>query len=226
MDWWSYFFCFVIASGSGAVELVARYKDEPWRAINTTPATVYLVINGLAACAALYALIHFSGLIADWQVLATSERSKYVIAAALGAMAIFRTSLMNIRVADTDIQLGPSMFLEILRSAADRAVDRAMAVPRSQKVSQIMTPVEFAKAKVVLPTYCFALMQNVTAAEQQQFGMLVASLEAADMSESVKSLNLGLALLNLVGEKVLTTAVENLGSELGEAVVTAASLPT
>jgi hypothetical protein len=213
MDW-SYFFCFFIAAGTGIVELVARYKDEPWRAIRTSPAFVYLVINGLAACAALYAVIHFGEVEAIWGDLATSERTKYVIGAALGAMAIFRTSLMNIRVADTDIQLGPSMFLEILRGAADRAVDRAMAVPRSQKVSTIMAAVAFAKAKVVLPTYCFALMQNVTAAEQQQFGMLVDSLDAAEMSESVKSLNLGLALLNLVGERVLTTAVENLGAEL------------
>jgi len=213
MDW-SYIFCFVIAAGGGAIELVARYKDEPWKAIQTTPAAVYLIINGFAACAALYVVIQFSGV--TWDSLKSAERSKYVVGAALGAMAIFRTSLLNIRVADNDIQLGPSMFLEILRAAADRAVDRAMAVPRSQKVSLIMSSVEFSRAKVVLPTYCFALMQNVTAAEQQQFGLLVDSLDAADMSESVKSLNLGLALLNLVGEKVLTTAVENLGEELGQ----------
>ena len=58
-------------------------------------------------------------------------------------------------------------------------------------------------------------MQNITADEQQQFAMQIDSLANADMSDTTKSLNLGLALMNLVGDDVLQIAVDNLASEIG-----------
>lgn len=77
-----------------------------------------------------------------------------------------------------------------------------------------MDKVLFKKAQVALPAYCFALMQNVSAEEQATFGRQIAQLSTADMTDEVKTLTLGLALMNVVGDAVLTAAVQSLGPQI------------
>lgn len=78
-----------------------------------------------------------------------------------------------------------------------------------------MDRVLFSKAQSALPTYCLALMQNVSSDEKVSLANDVAALaNKADMSERQKSLALGLTLLNLVGEDLLAAAVSALGTEL------------
>lgn len=44
--------------------------------------------------------------------------------AGVSAMAFFRSSLFVVRAGDRDVGVGPSGFLQIFLTAADRAVDR------------------------------------------------------------------------------------------------------
>ena len=53
--------------------------------------------------------------------------------------------------------MGPGLFLQTLRDAADREVDRARAHARGIAVAQLMRGVDFAKAAVTLVPYCLAL---------------------------------------------------------------------
>jgi hypothetical protein len=55
-------------------------------------------------------------------------------------------------------------------------------------------------------------MQNVSQQEQKEIGDQVNKLSASTMDDKVRSLNLGLALINLVGTDVLKSAVSNLGA--------------
>ncbi len=74
-------------------------------------------------------------------------------------MAFFRTSLLVVRAGDRDVAIGPSGFLQIFLTAADRAVDRKRAAARSDAVAEVMKRVDFTKALKALPPYCLALMQ-------------------------------------------------------------------
>jgi hypothetical protein len=73
-----------------------------------------------------------------------------------------------------------------------------------------MDGVTFDRAKAALPAYCLALMQNVGPQEQKALADQVNSLSSTPMADQVRALNLGLALINLVGEKVLRRAVADL----------------
>jgi hypothetical protein len=134
-----------------------------------------------------------------------------VLLAGFGAMAFFRTSLFTLRVANVDVAVGPSLLLDALLIAADRAVDRNLAVERAKVVSRIMQGVTFDEAKRSLPTLCFSLMQNLSSDEAQQITQAVDAMASQnDIDDHVKALNLGLILLNSLGESVLETAVGNL----------------
>jgi hypothetical protein len=209
---------YVLAAGLGVAigtsELVSRYRDAPFRTLVTIPASLYIGLNGAASLAALALVRQFGWLQQasgpdEVQTLLTQA-----LAAGLSAMALFRTSLFTIRVANTDIGIGPAAFLQILLSAADRACDRTRARPRAAAVQEIMRGISFQRSMQALPSLCFGLMQNVSGEEQRTFGTVVTQLETSQMDDVFKANSLGLALMNVVGEGVLRQAVNMLRDDI------------
>jgi hypothetical protein len=190
----------------GASELISRYKDHPWAAIKSWPAIVYIAINGTASVSAL-GLMQANG----W--FAKSHLTQ-ILMAGVSAMAFFRTSLFVVRAGDRDVAVGPSGFLQIFLTAADREVDRKRASARSKAVADVMKDVDYNEAKGALPEYCLALMQNVADEDQQTLSRALEKLEAQDLETSVKAMLLGIELINVVGVDVLTTAVKSLGEQI------------
>ena len=208
MDWsWLDWVAVAVLGGVvGASELISRYKDNPFAAIKTLPAIFYIVINSAASLGAL-------GLIHAGKWFETSHWTQ-ILMAGVSAMAFFRTSLFVVRAGDRDVGVGPSGFLQIFLTAADRAVDRKRAAARSEAVAKVMKEVDFPKALRALPPFCLALMQNVSPEDQQVLKRVVEDLEKRDAEPSVRALLLGIELMNVVGVDVLTTAVKALGEQI------------
>jgi hypothetical protein len=202
----------LIGLGVGMVELVARYRDNPLRALRTFSALSYVILNVVACvvCLAVLDIVRPSWIFDDKGLLDDKGRLYLILAAGFGAVAIFRSSIFKLKTPDGDFAVGPSIILDTLLSASDRGVDRQIAAPRGEIVSRIMKGVTFDRAKAALPAYCFALMQNVGPQEQKAFSDQVNSLSATPMADQVRALNLGLALINLVGTRVLERAVADL----------------
>lgn len=199
----------VAGAAVGTAELVSRYRDAPVRALVTVPAGVYVALNALSSFGAL-ALIRQMNWLADVSTDPVNRLLIQTTVAGLGAMAFFRSAIFTVRVGSEDVSVGPAGLLQVLLTAADRACDRSRAGPRAEAISHIMKDIAFDKAKQALPALCFGLMQNVSVEEQKSFGIVVKELEAAQMDAVVKANNLGLALMNLVGQRVLGLAVDML----------------
>ncbi len=129
-------------------------------------------------------------------------------------MALFRTSLFVVRVGREDVGIGPSSILAVVLQAVERAVDRGRAEVRDGFIAGLMKTVDFQKAFEALPAYCIALMQNLSEQDQQAFARQVKDIRDSQAPQRAKSYLLGLALLNLVGEDVLKSAVKTLGDEI------------
>jgi hypothetical protein len=196
----------VLGGVVGSSELIYRYKDDPGAAIKSWPAIFYIVINSAASMGAL-ALIHAN----NWFGPA---RWTQILMAGVSSMAFFRTSLFVVRAGDRDVGIGPSGFLQIYLAAADRAVDRKRAAARSGAVDTVMKGIDFDKAVKALPPYCLGLMQNVSPEDQQVLRQALDLLKASDAEPGVKTLLLGIELINVVGKDVLTTAVHSLGDQI------------
>lgn len=137
-----------------------------------------------------------------------------MLTAAFGTAAFLRSAFFTVRMDGKDIGLGPALLWQTLLDATDRAVDRARAAPRSDIIRAIMAGIDFDRAAAALPEFCFHLMQNVSSDERKSMATQVAELRAADMDPLAKTFNLGLNLLNVVGERVLREAVWALGAQI------------
>lgn len=201
-----------VAALVGTGELAARYRDAPKDVLSSWPAILYVGLNALAGAVALWVIDAFGWTFgADGAALPVVKTA----AAGLGAMAVLRSALFTVRVRDVDVEAGPHALLNVILGTVDRAVDRKRAHRRSMVVQEIMASVDFDKARDALPSDCLALMQNVTEDEQKAVANEVARLESAvHLSATVKSRNLGLVLLNVVGETVLRASVDALSDEI------------
>jgi hypothetical protein len=204
---------FVLGALVGAGELVSRFRDEPTRAITSLPGLLYLTVNGIASVAAIVALWTFGWVPAP----ASPEQTRLlqIMASGFGAMAVFRTALFTVRISGTDIGVGPVAFLQIMLAAIDRAVDRKRARERAERVLSIMDGLTFTDLFASLPAFAFALMQNLSSEDKTSISEQVKTLAASPMPDQAKVLNLGLLLMNFVGEAVLEEAVKALRKQLG-----------
>ena len=197
----------------GCGELVARYRDAPVHPLTMRAGLAYITFNAVAGVSALVIIRTFG-----WTFGVTEAgplRLTRILVAGFGSIALFRTSLFVMRIGDQDVGVGPNAFLTAILGAADRSVDRERARTRSTLVTQIMEDVNFSKARAALPTYCLALMQNVAAEEKTALAEDVAALvNNTDMGDKEKTLALGLRLMNLVGDSVLSAAVQALREEI------------
>jgi hypothetical protein len=212
-----YLWAAVIGLTVGLIELVGRYRDNPWRALQTPWAAAYMAINAAAALLALYFLEVWRP---EWVYGAPGTeiddkiRLTAILVAGLGASTLLRSSFLKLKSPDGEIPIGPSVILDTLLKAVDRAVDRTMARDRAQLAAEIMGEISFDRAKAGLPAYCFALMQNVPIEEQLRLFSEVAKNATADIDGRIKSFNLGLGLLTIVGSEVLRRAVNDIRDQI------------
>lgn len=214
-------FEWLVAGLLGAIissaEIISRYRDEPEYALRTWPSLFYMLVNALASVTTLAIIRAFNWNFGISDPLLVGWAQVFI--AGLGAMAILRASFFTIQVGNENVPIGLNRYLDVLLAAVDRAVDRKRAEERGKVVGEIMAQVDFEKAYQALPAYCLALLQNLPQEDQDQLGKKIGLLyNSTGISPRVKSLLLGIALMNLVGENVLRAAVKNLGTDLeGEA---------
>jgi hypothetical protein len=192
-------------------ELISRYRDDPARAVWSLPAALYVGVNCAASAAALWLIREFG-----WTFGATGATSAtvQVLVAGFGAAALFRSSLFNMTVGDQIVGVGPAAILNVILSAADRAVDRKRARIRFEKTSEIMRDISFADHAESLVLCCWAAMQNASSVEIKAIDDQMLSLRSKTegVPDQVKSLVLGLALQTVVGDRVLREAAQRLAA--------------
>jgi hypothetical protein len=203
-------FVAVLGAFTGTIELIGRYRDDPFRAVRTAGAALYILVNVAAAVAGLLLLQKIGAhLITETE---PEKRAIYeVLIAGFGSLALLRSSIFKMRWDDTDVSVGPALLLDVLLAAADRGVDRRRAADRAGQVADAMRDVSFDKAITSLPPFCFAVMQNMSAEEQSDISKQIEKVQSNPaIDPNVKSMLLGLLLMNSVGLNVLREAVKQL----------------
>ena len=208
---WRYESVAVLGASVGTAELLSRYKDAPSWVLLSVPGIVYIALNVSAALLALGLIQAF-----DWRFGAKGDgaAATQVLVAGLGSMALFRSSLLVVKVGSDDVGIGPSSVLSVLMAASDRAADRLRAADRAGRVRDIMGNVSYTKAQDALPTVAVALMQNLSAAEVATLNADLDGLKSKKLPDFTKSLLLGLKLTNMVSTEVLSAAKQSLGDSI------------
>ncbi len=116
----------------GGSELVSRYRDEPTRALTSTPGVFYMLLNAIISMSAYGLLTRYgAGLIPSL----TDDPLMRSIVGGFGAMAILRSKFLTLRTENgEDVGVGPDAAISAFLSAADRGVDRTRAAKRLKLV--------------------------------------------------------------------------------------------
>lgn len=212
MNIWDWAVAGILGILVGLGGIISRYRDEPFYVLRTIPAMFYMLLNASVSMFALF-LAH----VFEWHFgMSTPESIRWaqVLGAGFGAMILIRSSFLTVHAGDEVLSIGPNSLLQSLFDAIDREVDRVRAEARATSVSRIMKGVSFERAYMTLPAYAFALLQNLSPEDQEDFGKLVKTIFTAPLDDRTKALLLGAQLLNLVGEDVLEAAVKGLGEHI------------
>jgi hypothetical protein len=205
---------YVIAFGlgglNGAADLAGRFRDSPSRALSSLPGFLFIALNGAASILALYLIQAFGW---SFGAAGAGVEVMQVLVAGLSAVALFRTSV-QVRLGGTLQSVGLDRVAQAFLDSAETAVDRLRAIQRAQEVAAVMHSVDFDKAWISLPAFAIALMQSVSQPDQLALGKAVGDLVKGNQPKAVKSLLLGLLLMNLLGGGALRAAVDGLGSDI------------
>lgn len=207
----NYVYAGLIGLGTGATELMSRYRDRPFDAVISAPGLGYMMVNAAAAVLAFYFLTL-------WQK-PEGDSAVRVLTAGIGAMAVFRSGLFTTRVGGQDIPIGPNFILKTILDVLDRAYDRQRANRRAELIGTIMGGVDFAQAKASLTELSLNLMQNVAGEEREKIAREIERVGGlGGLGGEAQAMVLGLKLIDIVGENTLRAAATNLGSSISSFV--------
>ncbi|MDR3462351.1 MAG: hypothetical protein P4L76_08560 [Beijerinckiaceae bacterium] len=204
----------------GAAELISRHSDHRLRAISTVPSLAYLLLNGLMSVFALlvinYVRPEWLGYKTDASGIVQSPESIWLIlAAGFSGATFFRSSVFKLKTPDGDMSIGPAIIIDVFLNVIDESVDRIIGQQRLIEVSAIMDGVNFDKAAKNLPTFSFAALRRLSPDAQQQFAFQLKQLaDRTELDPKVRSISLGLSIMNLTGKPILTQAVTQLGDTI------------
>lgn len=214
----SYLAVFVLAALVAVSELVARYKDNPSRALITGPAIGYVALNGAIGMAALYLLEVFAPEIFGLEGCdpkapsATCEQGwlGMVLAAAFGSLAVMRSAFARVTIQGEELGVGPSAIIEILQRALDREVDRQRAFRRMDELPSALRDMPLDIVNTTLPAICVELMQNLSAEEKKALDQRIKLVPELKIHEKMRPLIVALILQEYVGKDVLVRAVDKI----------------
>lgn len=212
----------VLGSLVGVTELVSRYRDTSTGAVFTRPGAAYILTNAIAAALALVLANGF-----DWNFgindgdgFENQQLVRWVRVAAsgLGAMAIFRSSLLTRRIGDVDVPIGPAAVLAVILDAADRQVDRERARVIARSATRLMTGLDYAKVRDALATTALAALQNMSDEDQSTLANKLRALDDPALAPFVKLQSLGEVLVQTFGVDLVSELVTAMTADLSTRV--------
>jgi hypothetical protein len=192
----------------GGAELVGRYQDKPAAAVFSPSGLLYIAVNASASTAALIAAEAMGwGFALPDGAPPVGASVAQVMAAAVGAAAIFRSSFMIAQ--DKGVSIGPILLLSGLLKIVDAAMERKRALSRLS--TNDLNGLSFANDHAALAELCSHAIRRYELSEAQRLGELAADLRARDdLTDADKLDCFGLELSRLVGERALRKAAERL----------------
>lgn len=216
MDW---VLATVIGTGTALVELLSRYRDEPFKVIATSQfAWVYLLLNALLALGAHGVLLDSSyAPIADAAEV-PSGRAALGMIAGLAAAVVLRSKVFTARIGDEQVSIGPGYVVDQLLSIIDAQIDRRRALERVRIVVDVMTGRDFEGSKQHASTMVTGSRQSLSLQDQKDLANQMREIIDRQIPDQEKSYALGFVLLDFMGEEFLREVATNLpkSADLGE----------
>jgi hypothetical protein len=199
----------------GMMEIIQRYKAEPFSAVFTVWGELFCLFNGLVSAGA-YLLLYLMA--PEGEPATFLGHLKLAAIGGFGAAVVLRAKIITARLPDGQaVAVGPDYVVQTFLDVIDCKLDQLRARVRYDTVHRLMKDIDFDKAMLKLTSQLYLAMQSVSEAELAEFRARVDELYRIDevqMDRQEKAYNLGYYLLDLVGKEFLEHVVDQYRDEL------------
>ena len=193
----------------GLSEILSRYRDEPLLAASTAAGLAYLSLNGVISLAAFALLQKY-----PQQIFPALKDDLFLtsLVAGFGAMAVFRSKFFTFRSPDgKEFPIGPAIVLDTVLRTIDSKIDRRRATERQAQVFESMITLhDFASVSNYFEA-SLSSFQNLSQDDKTEIKNVIDQYRAlTSWPDTLKSLGLGFAFLNISGEENYDQVMANL----------------
>jgi len=200
---------FLFGASVGFSEILSHYRDEPLSATFTIFGIAYLFLNGLISLAAFFVLRKYPDQILP---LVKDDYLLTAVVAGFGAMVVFRSKFFTYRSDDgKDIPIGPSVVLDTIFKTIDAKIDRRRATKRQIRIFEKLHDIQdFGNMANYIEASLFSF-QNLSQEDKTQIKTILDQYRAMTAwPDSLKSMGVGFAFLNIAGEENFDHVIDNL----------------
>lgn len=198
---------FALGAFVGFVEVLVRFRDEPFQAVSSTPGIAYFSINGVAATA-IYSLIVYLKVTFGAPPDSPLTHVLQVTIAAFSGIAFLRSGFFVGKDKNTgeNMMYGPALVLESILAVVSTQVDRDRAYSRIKLAEAKASTISLVQAQGMLGVLV-ASVQTMPAEQTTGINAAAAGIGSnATLEEKTKVKMLLLLYLTHFGEKAVDAA--------------------
>jgi hypothetical protein len=196
----------------GVTEILMRFRDEPIWAINSSPGSLYALLNGTSSLLA-FCLIRYLDI---W--FGAAPRSEIgnvlqVLTAGLGAMSFLRSGIFvsKTNADDKETSFGPAIILQRVLDVLSSQVDRQRAIQRDKFVASAAQRIRTDEDLSHFAFYASSLMQTLSDEQTQNLHLAMTEVQSNPQVPLFRKNQVCLLLLlNLLGEDALKAALDRM----------------
>jgi hypothetical protein len=177
------------------------------KAICTTAALIYTLVNGALAIAALRLMQLF-----NVPQNSPIEQLNAIVVAGLGSMLVLRSKLFSVKVGGDDkeqVSIGPDELVRIYLRFLEAEIDRERSLARMTFVRRLMRNIDFDRVKLYAVTMLDS-PQTLSVDERNQIVKIIEDISnQSSIDSQMKSFRLGFVLINAMGEAFLEEVCRN-----------------
>lgn len=198
---------FALAAFVAFVEVLVRFRDEPFQAGASAPGVAYFTVNGVAA-AAIYCLIAYLGINFGAPDDSHLKHVMQVTIAAFSGIAFLRSGFFVGKDKNTgeNMMYGPALVLENILAVVSTQIDRERAMRRIRFSEELSASLNLEQTQGMLGILV-ASVQTMAAEQATGINATAASIGSnAALVEKVKVKMLLLLYLTHFGEQAVNAA--------------------
>lgn len=189
------------------IEILSRYHDEPRWILKNYATWVYIIINGAASFFVLKIAKIFNLQIS---ILNSSDNPCiYAVLIAFSAMAIIRSSILNIQISGKDISQGMQGNINKLLKWVDRTYDRKRSCYILDDIKEMVKDIPFEVVASDILLTCVSAMDGISEEERDNLLKARDDLNAdGRLTSQAKTNHLAINIAKITGIALLSKSID------------------
>lgn len=197
----------IIGAFVAAVEILTRYYDEPKWIYRSYATWIYIIINSTVS----FFILKIAKIV-DLEISTINAQQNpyiYAVIIAFSAMAILRSSFINIKVSNNDATPGLNNTINKLLKWVDRTYDRQRSCHILTDIEPIVKNIPFDAIGSDILLTCMAAMDGISEDERNNLLKSRDDLDAdGKLTSQAKSNHLAIAIAKVTGVKLLKNSID------------------